>query len=220
MLCPAEATTMWPGSQRVGNVKNNDAGLTESIALCLPMSLWPSEEPPRPNGLRAHREYWIQGAPTRGNRRRARWWWTVSGVVLLALILGVAHYSPMRRMQVAGPATAVAVAKASAPERIPTTSLVPSNPPTPKLVVGLHPMSGPPDQQGVNQAQAPNPTSEPHYAVGLPPITEQTPPPPGPVVVASPSEATPVTPPAPIKPSPKRALPGPPTHPTSGQVRF
>ena len=184
------------------------------------MSSWPSEEPPRPNGLRAHREYWIQGAPTRGKRRRARWWWTVGGVVLLGLVLGVAYYLPMRRMQVAGPATAVAVGKASAFERIPATSLAPSSLPTPKLVVGLHPMSGPPEQPDVNPPQAPNPAAEPHYAVGLRPITQQTRPPPAPVVVASPTVASPVTPPAPIKPSPKRPPPGPSTHPTSGQVRF
>ena len=31
---PAEGMTMWPVSQRVGNVKNNDPSLVEPIALC------------------------------------------------------------------------------------------------------------------------------------------------------------------------------------------
>jgi hypothetical protein len=182
------------------------------------MSLWPSEEPSDPNALRAHREYWIQGAPTRGKRRRPRWWWIVGGTAFLGLGLGAVYHWPLHPTQVAGPATTVTAGKASSPERAPIT--VPASQPTPKLVVGLHPVAEPPEQQGVDHAQAPNSAPEPHYTVGLRPITEPVQPPPDPVVVAMPSEVPPVTPPVEVKPSRKRALPGPSTHPTAGQVRF
>src|ERR1700676_5342784 len=127
------------------------------------MSLWPSEEPSDPNELRAHREYWIQGAPTRRKRRRPRLLWIVGGITFLGLGLGAVYHWPLHPTQVAGSATTVAAGKASSPERIPAASLASSSPLTPKLVVGLHPIGEPPEQQGVDHAQASNPAPDPHY---------------------------------------------------------
>jgi len=115
------------------------------------MALWPPDEPSRPNTLKAHHEYWIQGAPVRGRRPRVRWWWTTS-VVFLGLIAGVAYYLPVRPTWVADPATIVATGEASAPDRTPITAS--STLPTPKLVVGLHPLGEPPEPQRVDHAHA------------------------------------------------------------------
>jgi len=184
------------------------------------MALWPSEEPSDPNALRARREYWIEGAPTPRKHGRAQRRWAVGVVGLLGLGAGAVYYWPFYPTRVAGPAAVVAASKGCAPEDLPAPNLAPSRPPTPNLVIGLHPIGEPLEQRAVDHAPAPYSAPEPHYAVGLRPITQQVSPPPDPVVVALPSDAPPVTPPAPVKSSRKQALPAPPTHPTSGQVRF
>src|SRR5579859_2879270 len=137
------------------------------------MSLWPSEEPSDPNALRARREYWIESAPTPRKHGRPPRWWAVGVVGLLGLGAGAVYYWPFHPARVAGPAAMVAASKDFAPEHLPALNLAPSSPPTPNLVVGLHHIGEPPEEQDINRAQAPNPAPEPHYAVGLRPITEQ-----------------------------------------------
>lgn len=171
------------------------------------MALWPSEEP-RSDGLRPRREYWIQGVPTRPAGRHGSWGWIAGGVVLLALSLGAAYYLPIHLTQIAGSTPKVAASEKSIPEHTPITAA--SSPPRPKLVVGLPHISQPSDQRG----------PEPHYGVGLRPITEQVPPPADPAAAALPPEAPQSAAPAQAKSSPNRALKGPSAHPTSGLVRF
>ena len=173
------------------------------------MALWPSEKPSDPNALRACREYWIEGAPTPRKHGTAPRWWAVGVVVFLGLSAGVVYFWRTHPSQVASLAATVEPTNVSAPEH--TLVAAPSTPALPKLVVGLRSIGEPPERQGMDHAQTPSPTPEPHYAVGLRPITEQASPPPDPVAAAPP-----VAPPAPVKPSWKRAPPGPTAPPTSG----
>lgn len=184
------------------------------------MAMWPSEEPSRANDLRPRREYWIQGVPTPGIRRPRRWRWVVGGVALLALVAGGASYLEIRRTQIASPVTPATADKEPFPAPTPAPVVASPNSPESKLVVGLPSVSGPSDQQRVDQMRPPNTAPETHYAVGLRPITVPERPPAPPADVASPPTAPEATALANPKPPPKRVPQGPSTRPTSGQVRF
>jgi hypothetical protein len=189
------------------------------------MALWPSEEPPRPDELKALREYWIHGPQLRVPRGRSRWLWIVAGVVILfGVVVGARSYwAPNWVRPIGTSATTAAAPNKKATLEPPAAPIAtPSEPSPPKLVTGLRPRIEPhaEPQDDPVQAQPPAAGPEPQYAVGLRPIAEQVPPAEPEAVVPAPATGAPVAPAPGAKPSRKGTTQGQSPRPTSGQVRF
>jgi hypothetical protein len=189
------------------------------------MALWPSEEPPRPDELKSLREYWIQGAQLRVPRGRSRWFWIVAGVaILFGVVVGARSYLAPNWVKPieTSATTAAAPNKKTTLEPPPAPVASPSELSTPQLVTGLRPKIEPHAQPQDDPAQARPPVAgpEPHYAVGLRPITEQMSSAVPQAVAPAPAAGPPVAPSPRAKPSRKGRTQGKPPPPTSGQVRF
>ena len=181
------------------------------------MALWPSEERPRPDELKALPEYRVQVAQVRPARGRSRWLWIAAGLAVVAgVVAGTRSYWLPKWVRLTG--TSVTTAVASDKETV--RAATPSESPSPQLVTGLRPLREPSAEPQANPAQ-PQPSDarpEPQYATGLPPITV---PPEEPQAVApAPATAPPIPPSPQAKPAHRRATPGQSPPPTSGQVRF